>query len=522
MQTPRMMRPRDIVELEKLQGPLHQNKNSTDILQNVQGNIFRHHGRNYATYMFFEFDRTTPLQELRNTLKELALHSKFNVTSGEEQRKAARAFDPNKESTHHTKFITLAFTSEGYNVLFPTASSEQIPPDPSFQKGLHDDFSTRTLSLSPLDNWQEEVNEGEKGSWRTHGDKIHMVMLLANASKDLLESFKSDLLTYLAGKAIHFLFSEAGELSQKNTYAKDGKTRLGYEPFGFRDNISEPPFWHNKKTLRAAYRKLVLDSKMGSYMVFLKLKQDVDAFNTIVQKITDDLFSLSSGFNQKADFKAFIEAQIMGRYKDGSPIHNQADSSELAAFNRFHHNDYNTGEANFSNPKFGMCPLHSHIRKVNPRELKKMSSPPAGYNQDNPDLKVDIRIARRGIPYAKYAPIQEPSQNEAIEKFKKIEEGLLFSSFQASINAQFETILKKWTHSRMFPGSGIVDGKLQIPGIDPIIGRQGSRTSETKYQWYVDRGGANTVEYAVNFQQIVTLKGGGYFYTPPIDWFNSL
>ena len=122
-------------------------------------------------------------------------------------------------------------------------------------------------------------------------------------------------------------------------------------------------------------------------------------------------------------------------------------------------------------------------------------------------------MARRGIPFGhrnvdtELDPISEQTPENGV--------GLLFMSYQASIQGQFEFIQGTWVNSAAFPSTGT--------GIDPIIGQSaaGAPPSQRSYE-LPQTYGTPLPAVQSNFDQFVTMKGGEYFFAPSITFLKSL
>ena len=191
-----------------------------------------------------------------------------------------------------------------------------------------------------------------------------------------------------------------------------------YEPFGFRDGIGQPEIegakpGHGPTPRAIAAGEFILGYKdvdgndqiaedfvgatfralcdNGSYMVFRKIEQDVDAFKKAL------------GDGELAD------RAIGRRRRDGTSLAVD-DPQTPANIDAFDYND---------DPKGAKCPFASHARRINPR---------------NEELRRH-RIIRRGIPY---------------ENGDK--KGMLFVCFNSRIETQFEFLQSEWCRKGDFLG----------------------------------------------------------------------
>ena len=128
------------------------------------------------------------------------------------------------------------------------------------------------------------------------------------------------------------------------------------------------------------------------------------------------------------------------------------------------------------------CPLGAHIRKVNPRttaESVKMT-----------------RMIRNGIPYG----------TESSEK-PNDKRGLLFACYQSSLENGFQFVQRAWCNNETFP--------ISRTGYDALVGQA------------KNEGLLHTTLHDVNedhinpglgqFAQMVTMRGGEYFFVPSIS-----
>src|SRR5208283_3597572 len=195
------------------------------------------------------------------------------------------------------------------------------------------------------------------------------------------------------------------------------------------------------------------DCAFGSYMAYLKIEQHVDAFNQAAAKLGEKLPPPPGSELTPAAYGA---ACLMGRHRDGSPLigggHDDNDfSREL-------------------DPNGLSWPFYSHICKMNPRD---------GVNRTS--------FIRRGITY----------DDGAVK-------GLLFQSFQADLEFQFELLASTWARDPNHPVAGSKEDVLLV--MQPA-----------------QKGSAATTRWApVDVSSIVTLRGGEYFYFPSIPAIEAL
>jgi Dyp-type peroxidase family len=256
-------------------------------------------------------------------------------------------------------------------------------------------------------------------------------------------------------------------------------------------------------------------ARNGSFLVFRRLRQDVGGFWAFASAQANLL-------KQKAGFEGMTPERfaslLVGRWPSGAPIMRtpDQDSADLArnseANNNFRFSENTepillrpdvphepdnfpqaTGDANGIR-----CPYAAHIRKVNPRD-------------DTTDLgggrrTLRRRILRRGIPYG------PPLENRTTAGDDKADRGLLFLSYQASIEEQFEFLTQNWVDSPKLPKD--YDQDNRVAGHDPIIGQNGSAANRARV--FTLRGSDGSFETIEVPNDFVIPTGGGYLFAPSI------
>jgi Dyp-type peroxidase family len=205
-------------------------------------------------------------------------------------------------------------------------------------------------------------------------------------------------------------------------------------------------------------------ARNGSYAVFRKLEQHVYLFRAT-------MFSEAMKRGMRA---SALAAKLVGRRKDGV---------RLDAL----------GEG---------CPLFAHIQQANPR--------------DRPEVEPNRhRIIRRGIPYGSPARLRDAAADDDGQR------GLLFLAYQASIRDQFEHILTRWMNDSTFPPPRTASGfrpspvptAVEVPGWDPLVGTfPGSKTHQVSLHT-----GRRDAFDTVELPELVTTRGGAYFFSPSIS-----
>jgi Dyp-type peroxidase family len=448
------------------------------MLQDLQANILKGHGRKHTANLFLRFGSAAAGRSLLQALAP-------QVTSAKQQLEANELFKSTKQSGG---LVTLVFlTRAAYDVLGVAPAA--IPPDAAFGAGM---ASRRTKLGDPVST-----------SWDKHlRGPIHAMLLLANDTAAQVKHARNALVATLP-TGVLLLGEETGlGMASKRSPGE------GIEHFGYVDGRSQPlllvedveherddrdgiSVWDPAFGLETA---LVADpagktaNSFGSYLVFRKLEQNVRGFKKAEEK-------LAKALGLKGDDAERAGAMIIGRFEDGTPVVTQsADGVNAPVPNNFDFRDDPTG---------AKCPFHGHIRKTNPRG--ESTALGATLQQERAHL-----MARRGITYGKRSK-HPNSRNLSFADMPTKDVGLLFMAYQGDIDNQFEFTQAAWVNNPNFVKPGT--------GIDPVIGQgpAGGQSCPTKWG-----GAAATPRKAFDFRGFVTMKGGEYFFAPSISGLKSL
>jgi Dyp-type peroxidase family len=464
------------------------------MLANLQANILRAHGRDFAGHIFVRF--TGDPAAVRAWGRDTAA----SVTTAKDQleQMASRRVDESFSGGLVTGFF---LSAAGYEFLgFDTdhfASS-------AFRNGMKDqddgilkDFIEDVLDTNNKDPKATTWEPGLRA-------EIHALVTVADDDLDAVNDAADGIRGSLAGVG-EVLTVEEGVVLRRTNAAGDHEP---VEHFGYFDGISNPLFTKQdldkelpENSGRAdwdagARLSLVLTDDpyvpdtdaFGSYLVYRKLGQDVSAFD---QRVS----ALASSLNTDQDLAG---AMVVGRFKDGTPVlGGTAPSTGPEVANDF----------NFADDRDGLkCPFHSHVRKVNPRGTTPLTSFESERRR---------RIVRRGIPYGKPMPgVADTAEPDADRNAPR---GLLFMCFQRNIEDQFEFIQRTWADNEHFPSGVLTLGLFQKDtGDDPVIGQDPDEAQRWPKTWG-EKG-----KKAFNFESAVTLKGGEYFFAPSLPFLRSL
>lgn len=455
------------------------------IADNLQGNILKSHGRGHTSHIFFKFNPNKQ-REAKLFIQKFA---ETKLTSAAQQERDAQQF---RYESRQKFFFGFYLTAKGYDFLGVPANKK--PSDNAFlngQKGSKDKL------LDPeFDTW----DIGFQGD-------IHASILIGygTPSREMLDKKTEKIVKELRKNGLATILAIDEGDAIKNNNNDD------IEHFGYVDGISQPRFFtedlnnvttSNWNPLMPISLVLVpdpsiaVDNAFGSYFVFRKLEQNVREFKKAESRLAQELFNDPE--NELAG------AMLVGRFKNGMPVtlSSTATNSEIANNNTVGKiNDFNYGD----DTKGAKCPFHAHIRKTNPRGESVKQGVTAEQEKAH-------TMARRGIIYGKrhVLPQDKPSFDEMPTK----DVGLLFMSFQASIEKQFEFIQKQWANNDDFVNENT--------GKDGIIG-QGSFHPDVQQQRYATiHGDKDSIKVAQGFGKFVTLKGGEYFFAPSVSFLKTI
>lgn len=479
-----------------LTAPLAWTRASPDelrMLQSLQGNILKGHGRDFTVNVFFSLDPERQL-ESRRMLRTLA---NLHVTSAHRQLLDARRFK--ETGAGGGAFVHVALAYQGYIAL---GCENSAPTDADFRLGMKSEGSRAALNDPDLDQWEAPFRHD-----------IHGVVLVAHETEARVAALTAtirELVEHCGGTVIHVQHGKALRNAEG----------IGIEHFGYVDGRSQPLLlqedidaeiasagnlmWDPAFPLSTA---LVRDPgandpvSCGSFFIFRKLEQHVHDFKEREQKIADRL-GLTGADRDLAG------ALIVGRFEDGTPVTLSDVASGGTPPNDF----------SYSGDPGLRCPFHAHIRKANPR-----GSGGAGSEaQERSHM-----MPRRGIPFE---DMRRPTHPEELPEAANLAEfrervapllprsgvGLLFMAYNAEIARQFMFTQRSWANNPRFPQQ-----PPGVHGIDPVIGQGDNNPGEQRLPRRWDDPSAGTTAN-VAFSGFVKMRGGEYFFSPSLTFLRTL
>jgi deferrochelatase/peroxidase EfeB len=327
----------------------------------------------------------------------------------------------------------------------------------------------------------------------------------------------------------------------------------GFEPFGFKDGISQPEIdWKQERNMLAGqvdygnivalgefllgYRneygkytdRPLVDAdtssigllpaedapekrdvgRNGTYLVMRDLRQDVQGFWQYVgEQAGGDLAGAEK-----------LAAAMVGRTKEGyplvpiqpDPIPGIGQNPDQIRQNRFTYD---------GDPKGVRCPFGAHVRRTNPRNTDFPGRPngllakvitmlgfgPKGFREDLVSSVRYHRILRRG---REYGPWISPAKAMAQAALDEPPSGLHFICLNASILRQFEFLQNAWIVSTKFSG---MTGES-----DPLLGdRRAIPGCPVTSDFNMPQVGGLRRRVS-GLPQFVTVQGGAYFFLPSL------
>jgi Dyp-type peroxidase family len=468
-------------------------------LREIQGNIPAGFNKDFASFLFLELPNE-PIQA-RLWLAEVV----DQVATAEEVKQFNDLFSAirkrrGREGVVEAAWMNLAFTHEGLGKLGVDKFQLRQFPD-EFREGMRN----RKRIIGDVDD-----NDPDRWPNGLGTRAIHALMIVA-----------ADSVEDLNREVLHFL-RDAASRGVSVVFQQDGMTRPdapGYEHFGFKDGISQPGIrglvaasWPNDSGKDDSRQDVVAGGEFvvgypregssgqdeasdplspqpdwtinGSYLVFRRLRQDVQGFRDFVtaeaaeQAMSVDLF----------------EAKLVGRYRSGAPLalaDNAAEDpgtakSDILKKDKINAFGYST------DPDGAEVPRAAHIRKAYSRDQQLPSEGPGR----------PPRILRRGIPFGQSFRHSNPPESPrgGHPEFPN-DRGLCFVCYQRSIHDQFEFIQNQWVNQNSVPMPG--------DGVDPVA------SQSTPERSFGLPGGA--IDPVTLPKQWVTTTGGEYFFSPSIS-----
>ncbi len=404
-----------------------------------------------------------------------------------------------KDSVKLSTATNVAFTQSGLT-RFSLSDATLATFPREFINGMAEAKCSRRLG---------DVETSDPATWQFGGPgtrEIHSLLMLYGKNEETLEALHRKHLETLR------------KCDVQRVYEQDCGRMSDYEPFGFRDGISQPVIEGSTRQLPGQtvikagefllgyeneYEQISLSpmvsiaedrtdllasdpngsgrkdlGRNGTFLVLRKLSQNVDAFRNFCDQATRN----ADGSPNPAESE-LLAAKFVGRWRSGAPLtlRPYKDDATLGGDSK-RNNDFMFSR---SDRDGYACPIGSHIRRMNPRD--------ALLSNERKSLEVGNRhrILRRGRRY------EDPPSGDS----GKADQGLVFVAINADIQRQFEFLQQTWLNNEKF--LGLHDSQ------DPLVGdHQGGGRMEIQ-----DKPVRRRIHGLPRF---VDVKGGGYFFLPSL------
>ena len=506
--------------------PIDQNDSQyQDVLEDLQGNILKSHGREESVHIFLTFPdpRREPQKtaELRGLIAQLATQ---DITSAKKQLDDANAY--RNDRTDGGAFVHFSLSSSGYAKLgFP---------DPNQPKGVNlqkrEEANPKDLKTDYAQVFQLGMKRRQYAlidppfsAWEAAYQKDVDALIIIAADKDRdVENKESEITDRLRGIATVVTIERGKKIRRQFNNQNEEPV---VEHFGFTDGVGDPRFTKQDlkdkekgataKRLFSAPLNLVLvpdplgtqNVSFGSFLIFRKLEQNVQGFKKAELELSKAL-----GVPRE-----LAGAMAVGRFEDGTPLVLQGNDGST-----------NLNDFDYSGDPAGLkCPFQAHLRTTNPRLESVRASGPFAQSEEQ---ELGHRIARRAVTYG-----------GSLSDFSNLDQlptggvGLLFMCYQSDIWEQFEFIQRFWSnHPRflepdMSKSRKVENKNYDRTGLDAVSGQSLPGQSDPAVQeepqppqnWLNQRD-QPTVKADVQFANFVKLKGGEYFFSPSISFLKNL
>ena len=350
------------------------------------------------------------------------------------------------------------------------------------------------VGCSAPENWIAGFGKGED----------HLIFTLYAKNPELLEANSDRLSTLLAtGDAFQELWRKDGAALIETVNGIP--TPVSKVHFGYVDGLTDPTIKGGPEGNIPDHQEpcepwlfVLLDEakdyyvpdppelgRNSSFGVFNVMWQDVVGFENFLQSHKDQIDP------------ELLAAKICGRWRNGVPLELSPDTDsppggiKLDQLNDFEYvNKDGSGD-----PEGVRCPVGAHIRRVNPRgQPVKGQGLPGGSNNSH-------RLIRRGMPYG---PAYVPGTPD-----DGIERGLLGYIINASIENQFEFVMREWLNGHEFVGAARLNPKSE----DVMTSRK-SNPAESVFE--IPRANGCPPLKVGGFSSFVTTRASAYCFLPSI------
>ena len=497
-------------------------------LDQIQGNVTPGFRKDHQDFLFFQLPAATfatpPnraaakawLRALRSSIATAREVATFNALFLKlKGRISAASGTESPERYLSSTWVNVAFTHVGHAALYTGALGTDAQQSKAFRLGMFNRKDETRDYLAELAGCT--VRDSKRTTWTSYGappsneaDEVaHVVVIIGADSEAELDAERADQVALATSYGLI-------PVERYHGVSLGG----GREHFGFKDGISQPDpnnlldpaGWVTSEQVAAPgefirgagaeptntnVRAVLPWETNGSYMVLRRLDQDVQEFRD--QGIAGAA-ALAPDLGP-AMTPALFEAKCIGRWPDGTPVDRAPLAAGVTETAAQRDARLRIEASTYSGDPDGMqIPRFAHVRKAHPRDRAN-------------DKPRHHRLIRRGIPFGPAMPSLPAGSLPNTE-----ERGLIFVAYMASIEEQFEFLTRLWFGDRSF---GAVHNRPN-PGLDPIMGHPQNQPAASRDVNYPVLVGGALQHRTLNIARYITLKGGGYFFSPSIAHLTTL
>lgn len=488
---------------------------------NIQGDIWPGLPKRFQSFLFFQIQKP---DLFKARLKQFANDGRITTAAQACEMKdviagAQKLFKSSGQKAPLLPLpgVNIAFASSGLQKLgkfVQTSDQQAVQSDPAllkifrrnqvrgaqFEVGMYEDLVGEGWD-NPQDLRPEYQPCHDPGRDRRQIDGV--LLVTSSVESDILEHVKSVTQYFLDDDVVTFPLVREG-------HVRPGKAK-GKEHFGYADGLSQPfikglddtlpnaklPKNKEPKAMDAGFilcghkgdpMKQPSWTTDGSFLVIRDLQQLVPEFEEWLQKNGPNA-PFCKGSDKPAEKLA---AYLMGRWRNGTPVHESPHSDEDESLHASNDFDY---EPRLQHDK---CPFAAHTRKMRPRS----------------DLSHDHTvIIRRGIPYGPEVSDAEKAAKTSDTAAER-ERGLIFACYQSDIRSGFNFLTTRWASQHHYPNGKHESVGVDGPGIDPIVGQ---RLDHHPPRLIALPDGEVPTKHRMELESWVNHKGGEYFFSPSIE-----